>query len=137
MTTTLCRFTGGPIDGDIREVPTVAITAATTERNGDRGWYLLDDDGSFRFTGFNEIGATVAGFGKAFRKASGAEREAIEAAMRPKGCGGCGQTFGSMGAYLVHFEAQEGSRCLPPGARGQLVDRDGVWCIPGFDPARR
>jgi hypothetical protein len=135
--TALCRFTGGSLDGGIREVPTAAVTAATTEQNGDRSWYLLSDDGSFRFCGFNETGAIVAGFGKAFRKASGAEREAIEEAMRPQSCRSCGRTFGTMGAYYVHFEAGENSRCLPDGAYGQLIEVSGVWCIPGTDVARR
>ena len=65
------------------------------------------------------------------------DREAIEAAMRPVGCRSCGQTYGSSGAYLVHFEQGEGSRCLTGDARGQLVDVDGVYCLPGSDAARR
>lgn len=133
-----CRFVGGSMDGSVRQVPAGMVTAVTTERDGNQSWYLLDGDGSFRFTGFNETGAIVAGFGKAFRKASGAEREAIEEAMRPVGCRACGRTFGSNSAYITHFEAGEGSRCLPDGAYGQLVEvSGGVWCIPNTDAARR
>jgi hypothetical protein len=64
-------------------------------------------------------------------------REAIEEAMRPAGCPQCGATYGSSSAYLVHFEAGPGSRCLPGDARGQLIEIDGVYCTPGSDAARR
>ena len=65
-----------------------------------------------------------------------ADQAAIEAAMRPRGCGRCGRTFGSGAAYAVHFESGEGSRCLEGDARGQLISVSGVWCIPGSDAAR-
>jgi hypothetical protein len=71
----------------------------------------------------------------AFRRGADGEPDPVAEAMRPRSCR-CGLTFGSRGAYLVHFEAGVGSRCLPPGARGQLVERDGVWCLPGSDAAR-
>ena len=51
------------------------------------------------------------------------EQDAIEAARRPRGCGRCGRTFGNGSAYAVHFEAGEGSACLPGDAYGQLEQR--------------
>jgi hypothetical protein len=64
------------------------------------------------------------------RNASG--REAVEEALRPRGCPLCGMTFGSAAAFTV---AHDG-RCLPPGAYGQLVEVDGVWCLRGSDMAQ-
>lgn len=140
MKTALCRFTGGSMDGAVRQVPEGVTTAATIERDGTRSWYELDDTGPggvFVFIGHNTTGEVMSRFSKAFSEAARQQREAVAEALRPKGCGSCGQTFGTMGAYLVHFETGEGSRCLPPGARGQLAERDGVWCLPGTDAARR
>ena len=64
------------------------------------------------------------------------EQEAIEAALRPRGCGRCGRTFGNGTAYAVHFESGEGSACLPGDAYGQLEQVDGVWIVPGSDASR-
>jgi hypothetical protein len=71
------------------------------------------------------------------RKRREAVSEAISEALAPRGCGSCGMTFGSASAWTVHFEAGPGSRCLPPGARGQLAEVDGVWCTRGSDASRR
>jgi hypothetical protein len=67
-------------------------------------------------------------------KAARAERDAIAEALKPRGCGSCGLTMGSASAWTVHFEHGPGSRCLPPGARGQLAEVDGVWCTRGSEP---
>jgi len=64
------------------------------------------------------------------RERTAREQEAIEAARQPKGCR-CGRTFGNAAAWTVHFENGPGTRCLPDDARGQLVEVDGVWCLPG------
>jgi len=66
----------------------------------------------------------------------GEDDEAIEEAMRPKGCRSCGRTFGNNAAWTIHLEhGGPGSRCLPGDAYGQLVDVDGVWVCLG-DAAR-
>ncbi len=49
---------------------------------------------------------------------------AIAAASAPQGCGACGRTFARQSAYDVH---RDDGRCLPDGARGQLVQVDGIW----------
>lgn len=59
------------------------------------------------------------------------EQEAIEEARRPRGCARCGRTFGDSIAYSVHFESGAGSRCLPGDCYGQLLEVDGIWCVPG------
>jgi len=134
-----CRFTGGgSMDGAVRDMPAGVATAVTVDREGGRSWYELDDrDSVYWFIGYGPEGEIMSRFSRAFSEAARREQEAIAEAMKPKSCRSCGQTFGTMGAYLVHFEAQEGSRCLPPGARGQLAERDGVWCIRNSDAARR
>jgi hypothetical protein len=132
------RFTGGgSMDGAELEVPRGVGAAVTIERDGGKSHYALDDQGVFRFAGLNETGRAMSKIMRAFSEQARAEREQLEAAMRPVGCRGCGATFGSRGAYITHFEQGEGSRCLPGDAHGQLVDRDGVWCLPGSDVARR
>jgi len=134
------HFTGGgSLDGAELELPAHVTGVVTIERDGGCSHYVLDDLGAaYHFTGLNEIGAIMAGFMRELTAAARAEREAVEAAMRPVGCRyGCGATFGSPGAYAVHFERGEGSRCLPGDARGQLVEVDGIWCLPGTDVARR
>lgn len=63
------------------------------------------------------------------------EQEAAAEAMRRRGCGRCGRTFGSSAGYSIHFESGEGSRCLPGDAYGQLEERDGVWVLRGSSAA--
>jgi hypothetical protein len=129
---------GGSLDGAALDMPAGVATAVTIDRSG-QSWYALDDTGMyvFRFIGYGQEGEIMGRLSREYREAARQQQEAIEAALRPKGCGSCGQTFGTMAAYLIHFEDQEGSRCLPPGARGQLAERDGVWCIRNSDAARR
>lgn len=140
MITTACRFVGGSLDGAVRQVPAGVTTAATTERDGTRSWYELDDSdpaGTFRFVGLNTTGETMSKLSRAFSEAARRDREAIEEAMRAKSCRSCGRVFGSTGAYMIHFEDGEGTRCLSDGARGQLQEVAGVWVLPGSDAARR
>lgn len=140
MTAALRFRGGGSLDGLAWQPPYHPPPPAvvTITRDGGRSCYVLDDTaGAYQFTGFNEQGGAVGKIMRAFGAEARAEREAVEAAMRPVGCRACGATYGSPSAYQVHFESGEGSRCLPGDARGQLVDRDGVWCLPGSDTARR
>ena len=65
------------------------------------------------------------------------QQDAVDEAMKPRGCPDCGQTFGSAGAFTVHRSGDWPGGCMPPGALGQLQERDGVWVIPGSDAARR
>lgn len=136
---TAVRFRGGgSLDGAELELPAWRPPVVTTERDGSSSYYILDDTtGAYQFTGLNDQGRQMGKIARAFTAAARAERDAIEAAMRPVGCRTCGQTYGSTGAYTVHFEDREGSRCLPGDARGQLVEISGVWCLPGTDVARR
>jgi hypothetical protein len=130
------RFRGGSLDGLALRLPAVATTVVTTEREGGRSYYVIDDTaGTAWFTGFNEQGGEMAGIIRQFSASATAGREAIEAAMRPKGCPPCGRTFGTRSAYEIHFEQGPGSRCLPGDAYGQLVEVDGVWCVPGSEAA--
>lgn len=128
---------GGSLDGAELELPPGITSVVTTKRDGTRSYYELDDSGAFSFAGLNNQGATMGKIMRVFSEAARAEREAIEAAMRPVGCRSCGRTYGSRSAYLVHFQAGEGSRCLDGDARGQLVERSGVYCLPGSDASRR
>ena len=131
---------GGSLDGLAWQPPfePPPPQVVTITRDGGRSCYVLDDTAAaYEFTGLNDQGGTMSGILRQFTAAAKAEREAIEAAMRPVGCRACGQTYGSGGAYLVHFEFGEGSRCLPGDARGQLVEISGVWCLPGTDVSRR
>jgi hypothetical protein len=124
------RFTGGgAADGLAREVPPGAVTAITPATGGGSSYYARDDSGDFRFIGFGIQGASMAGI---IRREAGTERrdrEAAEAAMRPRGCT-CGLIFiGS--AFDVHRDPGWPGGCLPPGALGQLEERDGVWVLAG------
>jgi hypothetical protein len=65
------------------------------------------------------------------------EQEAIDEALKPRGCGTCGLVFGSEAAFTVHRDAGWPGGCLPPGAAGQLAERDGVWVLPWSDAAQR
>jgi hypothetical protein len=113
------------LDGAELELPAHVTAVVTTDRHG-QSYYVLDDTaGAWQFAGLDEIGATMAGFMKAFTAAARGEREAIEAASAPVGCGHCGRTFANNAAYTVH---QDRGRCLPDGAHGQLVNVDGAWC---------
>jgi hypothetical protein len=130
---------GGSLDGAELELPPDLASAVTIDRSG-RSWYALGGTGPgnvFVFCGHDETGEVMTGFMREFSAAAKAERDAIAEAQRPVGCRACGATYGSQGAYVVHFESGEGSRCLPDDARGQLVDVSGVWCIPNTDVARR
>ena len=133
------EFAGGILDGGTRFIPDAVAAAVTTARNGERTYYALDDDtGTFVFTGFNDQGAVMAGIVKRFTEAARSEREAAEDALRPVGCGRCGNVYGSHGAYLTHFEGPVGSACLEGDARGQLVQLpEGVWVLPWSDAAKR
>jgi hypothetical protein len=136
----LVEFTGGgSLDGAVLEQPP-APDAVTIDGNG-RSWYVRSATGIYEFAGYGETGEVMSGFMREFSAAAKAEREAVEAAMRPVSCRSCGATYGSTGAYVVHFEFGEGSRCLsgdraaqqhgqqdavrtlPPGRRGQSWQR--------------
>ena len=134
-----CRFVGGSLDGAMREVPAGVTTAVTLDRGGSRSWYAADGDGeTLQFIGFGTRGQAMGKIIRAIAEAAQRDREAIDEALKPRGCRSCGLTFGSAAAWRVHFEGQPGAGCLPPGAFGQLQQNDaGVWCIPGSDAARR
>ncbi len=70
-----------------------------------------------------------------FGRDSHSDAEAIDAARRPRGCR-CGATFIGDAACSIHRDPGWPGGCLPPGALGQLEERDGVWVLPGSDPAR-
>ena len=129
--TRTAEFEGGSLDGAVRQLPAGVRAAVTGRRDGTASNYVLDDDtGTFVFTGFNDLGANMAGI---IRQSGDAERldaEAIEAATRPRGCPACGLTFGSAAAFTVAHDPHWPGGCLPPGAAGQLVDIDGVWVTP-------
>jgi hypothetical protein len=82
----------------------------------------------------------MARFIGAYRKAARRQREAkralAERAKQARGCAACGLVFGSEAAWQVaHDPSWPG--CLPEGAFAQLVQVDGVWCIPDSDAAKR
>jgi hypothetical protein len=85
----------------------------------------------------NELGARMAGIAKRFADAVRRERDAVGAALRPRGCAVCGLVFGSHAAFAVAHDPAWPGGCMPPGALGQLRELDGVWVIPGSDAARR
>lgn len=102
---------------------------------GKRAAYSIDDDsGLLAFAGHGPFGREMAlimsGFLEDARREQ-RERVALDEAVRPRSCRGCGGTFANSVAYAVHFEGGEGSRCLPGDAYGQLVDVDGVWVLAG------
>ena len=138
MTSLAAYFTGGgSLDGAVLELPAHVTGVVTTDRDG-RSYYALEDQAdAFAFVGFDTTGETMGKIARAFSAEAKAERESVEAAMKPVGCRSCGRTYGSQSAYIVHFELGEGSRCLSDDARGQLVEISGVWCLPGTDVARR
>lgn len=120
---------GGSLDGAVRDVPAAVTSAVTTERDGTRSYYQLDASGAFTFAGFNQTGAAMAKFFQAFRDAARRDTEMAAELSRARGCSRCGGVYGSSAAYTIHLESgREGSRCLPDGAHGQLVQVDGVWC---------
>jgi hypothetical protein len=133
-----CRFVGGgSLDGAALDMPADAATAVTIDRAG-QSWYALDDsEDVYRFIGYGREGEIMSRLSRAFSEAARQQQEEIDEALKPKGCGSCGQTFGSAGAFAVHYQDGPGSRCLVGDARGQLVDRDGVLCLPGSDVSRR
>jgi hypothetical protein len=72
------------------------------------------------------------------RRVLAGQPDPVKEALSPRGCGRCGLTFGSAASWQVHFEdGPETSRCLPPGAFGQLIERDGIWVLPWSDAAKR
>lgn len=127
MTSQAVRFTGGgSLDGAELELPGHVTAVVTTDRHGQSHYVLDDTSSAWRFAGLDDIGATMAGFMRAFTAAARGEREAIEAASAPVGCGHCGRTFANNAAHAIHRDARAG--CLPDGAFGQLVLVDGaVW----------
>ena len=131
------RFSGGgSMDGAELQLPAHVTGAVTIDRDG-RSYYVLDDraDASgFVFVGFDTTGETMGKIARAFTETGRAEREAVEAASAARGCGSCGRTFGSPGAYAV---AHDG-RCLPDHMiESALVEVSGIWCTRGSDTARR
>jgi hypothetical protein len=127
---------GGSLDGEF-ELPPGIMSVVTAERDGTRSYYVFDAlAGAYRFTGFNDVGRVMGRIARAFSAEARAEREQLEEAMRPASCTACGRTFGSAAARMVHFEGGSG-RCLPDSRlEGQLVNRDGVLCLPGSDVSR-
>lgn len=136
------EFTGGVLDGAVRQLP-AHVDSAVTGRCGGQSFYVLDDDtGTFVFTGFNQQGATMAGIVRQSRdaarlEAEAIERDAVDEALRPRGCPRCGLVFGSAAAFTVAHDPNWPGGCLPPGAAGQLAEVDGVWVLPWSDAARR
>jgi len=135
MTSLAAHFTGGgSLDGAELELP-ARVPGVVTEPG--RCYYVRTISDAFEYAGYGETGEVMAGFMRQVTAAARAEREAVDAAMKPVGCRSCGRTYGSQSAYTVHFESGEGSRCLADDARGQLLERDGVWCLPGTDVSRQ
>lgn len=132
----MARFSGGgSLDGRLADIPARVTSVGTTGGS----YYELDDtSGAFIFTGFDQTGASAMSkiIGE-FRDDARSQRELIEAARRPRGCGRCGRTLIGSAAWTVHFESGEGSPCLPGDAYGQLEERDGAWILAGSDAARR
>ncbi len=116
---------GGSLDGLAWQSPFRPSQVVTTVRDGGRSIYVLDDLAAvYRFAGLNEEGSVMGRLMRAFSETAKAEREAIEAASAPQGCGSCGRTFANAAAHMVHTDR---GVCLPDGAHGQLVNVDGVW----------
>ena len=135
------RFTGGgSLDGEVWEYcgsDLPPVTASRERRTAARSWYVLGGDGVYRFTGTGKEGRAMGKIAQQFADAARRDREAIEAAGRPVGCGRCGLTLGSPGAYQLHLDDfGSGPVCLPPEMTLlELVD--GVWCTPGSDATLR
>lgn len=115
---------GGCLDG----ATAGTVLGGVFECHGSGSWYALDG-GTLVFAGHGTNGEAMAQVMQQFN--DDRNREALEAAARPRGCGRCGRTFANSAAYSVHFESGEGSRCLPDDAFGQLEVRDGVWMLAG------
>lgn len=126
---------GGSMDGAVLELPAHVTGIVTTERDGGRSYYVVDDQAATcTFAGLNEQGRDMGKIMRQFTEAARAEREAIAAASAAVGCSACGRTFGSPGA---HGAAHDG-RCLPDSAiESMLVNISGVWCWRGSDVSRR
>jgi hypothetical protein len=64
------------------------------------------------------------------------DRDAIEAALRPRGCERCGRTFAGHAAWQVAHDPHWPGGCVPPEVAG-LTCTDGVWGVPGSAAASR
>jgi hypothetical protein len=121
------------MDGAMQDIRDGVQTIITPD-GGEYYQVTSDDPAALELVGTGWEGMTMAEIIRGERAAAEQLRaleDAIEAARQPRGCGRCGRTFGGATAWQVHFEAGEGSRCLPDDAHGQLVEVDGVWCRPG------
>lgn len=114
---------GGSLDGAVLELPGHVTGVVTIDRDG-RSYYALDGQGTAYFTGFDQTGATMAGFMRRFTEAAKAEAEAVKAASAAQGCSSCGRTFANAAAFAIH---QDRGQCLGDTAHGQLISVDGVW----------
>jgi hypothetical protein len=121
----MARFTGGgSLDVAVLDLPPGVASVTTTGGN----YYEADAAGTFRFTGAGRTGEIMSGIIKRDRQEADAERAAIEAASKPRGCNSCGRMFADPSAYVVHRDPGWPGGCLPGDALGQLVDIDGVLC---------
>ena len=116
---------GGSLDG--AETSFADYVTSVTTKGGSH--YVLDDNGTFTFTGFGETGEIMTEIIRHQHDDEQRDREALEAATRARGCGRCGRTYAGSAAYQVaHDPGWPG--CVPPDVAG-LIEVDGVWCVPG------
>lgn len=120
---------GGCLDGAAAEV----VSGGTYQCRESGACYSIDDDtGLLVFTGHGPLGREMALIVSEMRREA-RDQAALDDARRARSCRKCGRTY--LGSAIdVH---QDGDRCLPGDAYGQLVLVDGaVWALVGSEAAR-
>jgi len=128
--TAAIEFIGGSLDGAVLSLPATACAVQTTGGSS----YVIDDAARAWFTGHGHTGRQMTSMFSSARDHR--DIEAAERALQPRGCRDCGATFADLNSWTVHRDPRWPGGCLPPGALGQLQERDGIWVVPGSDAAR-